>query len=95
MKKQSCGNKNVTKKNNSSNPGLDLGSRLANYQVNQLNNGSDNNGKLVGKKSNKTLKILQQERTNIRFSRSKKNRLLISFNEKFCQEIELLSDDLA
>lgn len=90
MKKQNISNKALNKKSDNGKPGIDLGNRLANYQVNQLNTASDNKNELNAKNSRKAL---QQKRRNRRFSRVKRNSLslCLPFSERFLQQMQLLS----
>jgi hypothetical protein len=88
MKKETCSNKILNKKTNTSKLAIDLGSRLVNYQVTQLNTVSDNSNKLVNKNASKTL---QQERRNTRFSRAKQNRLFLSFSKRFSEQMQSFS----
>lgn len=88
MKKDTCNNKLLKEKQNTCKPSLDLGRRLAKYEVNQSNTGSDNNIKLANKYSQKPL---QQKRRNTRFSRAKQNSLFVSFSKRFSEQIQSFS----
>lgn len=88
MKKETCNSKLLKEKQNTSKPSLDLGSRLADYEINQSNTGSDNNIKLAAKYSQKTL---QQRHRNTRFSRAKQNSLFVSFTKRFSEQIQSFS----